>query len=147
MQVFSASLSFTVAIALAFTFGLALGYSDELDSGKSLGSIDEYLSTQTCTLSAYEVPTLGLEVTNGEGVLKHRHHFDGVEVLRVLPDSPGARAGLQGENLRIQMALTVRLLAASLFFPPAMLGAAPIGSSGVGDSHEFIIAVDGAPNA
>jgi len=72
MQVFLASLSFTVAIALAFTVGLALGYSDELDSGKSLGSIDEYLSTQTCTLSAHELPTLGLEVTNGEGVLKHR---------------------------------------------------------------------------
>ncbi len=52
-------------------------------------------------------------------------------------------AGLQGERQQLQAVLTVGLLVASLFFPPAMLGVAALGASGVGQSHELIIAVDG----
>ena len=41
------------------------------------------------------------------------------------------------------MALTVGILAGAIFFPPAMLGMIALEQSGVGQSHELIIAVDG----
>jgi S1-C subfamily serine protease len=41
------------------------------------------------------------------------------------------------------MALTVGILAGAIFSPPAMLGMIALEQSGVGQSHELIIAVDG----
>jgi S1-C subfamily serine protease len=69
--------------------------------------------------------------------------FDGVEIVGVLPGGPGTAAGLKGQRRQIQTIMTVGLLAASMFFPPAVMGVAVLESSGVGESHEFIIAIDG----
>jgi hypothetical protein len=75
--------------------------------------------------------------------LQHRYRFNGIEVLKVSRGGLGAAAGLRGKRQQVQAALTVRLLLASMFFPPAMIGAAALGATGIGESQELIIAVDG----
>jgi hypothetical protein len=82
-------------------------------------------------------------VKNGEGTISSRYGFDGVEILAVLPSSPAAAAGVHGERQQAHAALRLGLLAASIFFPPAMLDVAVLGSSGPGKSQELTIAVDG----
>jgi S1-C subfamily serine protease len=132
-----------LAVTLALTISAAAANADQRYSDASPASIDDYMKTNPEFPNAYGFPWLGIEVKNGESTLKNRHSFEGVEILTVLPHSPGAAAGLQGEQQQVQAALMVGLLAASMFFPPAMIGVAVLGSSGLGKSQEFIIAVDG----
>jgi S1-C subfamily serine protease len=132
-----------LAVAFALTIGATGANAGQAYSDSSPASINDYMKTNPDLPSAYDLPLLGIEVKNGQSTLKNHHNFDGVEILAVLPRSPGAAAGLQGERQQLQVALTVGLLAASMFFPPAMLGVAVLGSSGLGKSEEFIIAVDG----
>jgi S1-C subfamily serine protease len=93
--------------------------------------------------NAYEIPLLGIQVNNGTDSLKDGHKMSGVEVLSAIPRGPGAAAGLQGRREGPQTVLTVGILAGAVFFPPAMLGMIALQQSGVGQSHELIIAVDG----
>jgi S1-C subfamily serine protease len=132
-----------LAVALTLTISATAANAAQAYSDSSPASIDDYMKTNPDFPNAYDCPWLGIEVKNGESTLKNRRSFDGVEILAVLPRSPGADAGLQGERLQVQAALTVGLFAASMFFPPALLGAALLGSTGLGKSQEFIIAVDG----
>ena len=82
-------------------------------------------------------------MNNGEGKLKGGYLVMGIEILSVTPGGPAAVAGLRGRRLGLQTALTVGLVAGALFFPPAMFGVVVLQASGIGDSHELIIAVDG----
>lgn len=134
----------TAIVRWMAVLALVLGASARrVDAQDHLGSVNDYINTNPDFPEADEIPRLGIAVTNGGGTLQNRYRFDGVEVVGVIPGSPGATAGLKGEQRRMQMLMTVGILAASMFFPPAMLGAAVLGSSGIGESHEFIIAVDG----
>jgi len=131
------------AVVLALTVCASTAKTGEIYSDGHLGSVDDYLSTNPQFPDAYEVPRLGIDVKNGESTLQNRYQFDGVEIVGVLPGGPGAAAGLKGEQRQVQTIMTVGLLAASMFFPPAVMGVAVLESSGVGESREFIIAVDG----
>jgi hypothetical protein len=67
----------------------------------------------------------------------------GLLVVRVLPGSPAALAGLHGETTATRSALEGAALAASFFlFPPAIIAVAVIDGSGVGESYDLIIGVD-----
>lgn len=108
-----------------------------------MGSVHDYLSTTPNFPEVHEFRPLGIVVMNGEGTLQSGHRFDGVEIVGVVSGSPGAAAGLKGRQERLQTLMNVGMITASIFFPPAMLGVALLGSTGIGESHEFIIAVDG----
>ena len=108
-----------------------------------LGSASEYVKNNPHFANTYEIPLLGVEVDNGTDSLKDGHEVSGVEVLSTIPSGPGAVAGLQGRREGIQAALTVGIMAGALFFPPAMLGVVALQQSGIGQSHELIIAIDG----
>jgi S1-C subfamily serine protease len=131
------------AVVLALTVCASTARTGEIYSDGHLGSVDDYLSTKPDFPDVYEVAQLGIDVKNGESTLQSIYQFDGVEIVGVLPGGPGAAAGLKGERRQVQAIMRVGLLAASMFFPPAVIGLAVFESSGIGESHEFIIAVDG----
>jgi S1-C subfamily serine protease len=80
-------------------------------------------------------------VINGEGTLQGGQRFDGAEIVEVVPGSPGATAGLKGTQL--SKLITLGIEVAWLVCPPTMIVAAAFESSGIAESHDFIIAVDG----
>ena len=131
------------AVVLVLAVGANTARAGEIYSDNHLGSVDDYLSTNPQFPDAYELPWLGIEVRNGEGTLQNRCRFNGVEVVGVIPGGSGAAVGLKGERRPVKTIMTVGLLAASMFFPPAIMGLAVLESSGIGESREFIIAVDG----
>jgi len=92
---------------------------------------------------AYEIGLLGIEVNDGVTRLKDGHPVNGVEIIKIVPNSAAAAAGLQGRHEGTQAALAVGLMAGAMFFPPAMLGMVALQQSGFGASREIIIAVDG----
>jgi S1-C subfamily serine protease len=109
----------------------------------SLGSASDYVKNNPDFANTYEIPLLGIEVDNETDSLKDGHEVSGVEVLSTIPSGPGAVAGLQGRREGIQAALTLGIMAGAVFFPPAMLGVVALQQSGIGQSHELIIAIDG----
>jgi S1-C subfamily serine protease len=85
---------------------------------------------------------MGMTVRSGSGELKVGQRLSGVEILTVSPDSPSAAAGIRSRRAAVRTALTIALSAGALFFPPAILGAMAVQESGLGESHDLIIAVD-----
>jgi S1-C subfamily serine protease len=93
--------------------------------------------------AAYESPLLGIAVLSGTVGLKHGRVISGVEILTVIPGSPGGAAGLQGSSpgaFRTTV-LFIGMVAGAAFFPPAMLVLMAL--SKIVGPHETIIAVDG----
>lgn len=112
-------------------------------SGKGVGSANDYVTDSSDSAGAYEIGLLGIEVNDGAARLKDGHPVSGVEIIKIVPKSAAAAAGLHGRHEVAQAALTIGLLAGAVFFPPAMLGMMALQQSGFGSSHELIIAVDG----
>jgi len=115
---------------------------DEL-SGAGIGSANDYVTDSSDSTGAYDIGLLGIEVNDGVARLKDGHPVSGVEIIKIVPNSAAAAAGLHGRRDGAQAALTIGLLAGAVFFPPAMLGMMALQQSGFGSSHELIIAVDG----
>jgi S1-C subfamily serine protease len=125
--------------------------ADQTASGQGLGSADDYVQSNPDFYvrsnpdfaDTYESSLLGIAVKSGTGALEHGRLVSGVEILTVIPGSPGGAAGLQGCRPGVfrTTALIVGILASAAFFPPAMMGAMAL--SEIGQSHETIIAVDG----
>lgn len=67
----------------------------------------------------------------------------GLLVVQVIPGTPASDAGLRGERMGINSALSGAAFAASFFFPPAMLAAAVVSGTRVGESYDLIIGLDG----
>ncbi len=66
----------------------------------------------------------------------------GLLVVSVMPESPAAKAGLRGMRSGAHSVLEGAAVAASLFFPPAIMAVALVDGSRVGESYDMIIAVD-----
>jgi S1-C subfamily serine protease len=109
---------------------------------RHLGSAD-YVRSRPGFGDAYEAPLMGMEVNSGWGELKSGQRLSGVEIHKVRPGGPSAAAGIRGRRVAVRTALTVVLTAGALFFPPAIMGAIALQRSGLGESHDLIIAVDG----
>jgi S1-C subfamily serine protease len=121
----------------------AVGMSASYAESQELGSVNDYLQDDPDFADTHKVPLIGIEVSNGRSELKSGVRPAGIEIHKVLPDGPGAAAGLQGRRAAVQVAL-VALTVGGLFFPPAgMLGAIMMQHSDIGQSLDLIIAVDG----
>jgi S1-C subfamily serine protease len=129
----------SMALPAALTSAV-IGQENE-DLSSPVGSVDDYMREQHSGL-AREVPELGLEVTEGTGSLAAGTSLRGIEVIRVSPDGPAARAGLRDEQIAGKAVLAGALFAGGLFFPPALIVAIAVAGSDIGDSHDTIIAVD-----
>jgi S1-C subfamily serine protease len=132
-----------ITAAIVLGAGAAIAAAGQSVPTPGLGSAKDYVKNNPDFPNASQVPLLGIEVNNGTDSLKGGHAVSGVEVLSAIPRGPGATAGLQGRREGVQTALTVGILAGAVFFPPAMLGVMALQQSGIGQSRELIIAVDG----
>jgi S1-C subfamily serine protease len=136
---------------IVFPTRATMAMAGQTASGQSLGSAedyaqsnpDSYVQSNPDFADGYESPRLGIAVKSGTGVLEHGRLVSGVEILTVIRGSPGAAAGLQGCRPGVfhTTALMIGILAAAAFFPPAIMGVMAL--SGIGESQETIIAVDG----
>jgi S1-C subfamily serine protease len=107
-----------------------------------LGSVEDYLEDDPDFTAAYKVSSIGIEVSNGRNELKNGVRFAGIEIHQVVPGGPGAAAGLQGRRATALVAQAA-LIVGGLFLPPAAtLAAIVMQRGGIGQSHDFIIAVD-----
>jgi S1-C subfamily serine protease len=109
-----------------------------------VGSLDDYVngSAQAASGDAM-MSVLGMNVISGSAELEGWGQVRGIEVVSVQRGSVADSAGMQGEHSALATALTAGFFVAGIFFPPAVFGAALVQSSGVGKSHDLIIAVDG----
>jgi S1-C subfamily serine protease len=129
------------SLALPATATCGVIPQENNDIPSPVGSVDDYMREQPSEL-VQEVPELGLEVTEGTARLAAGTSLRGIEVIRVIPDGPAARAGLRDEQIAGKSVLAGALLAGGLFFPPALVVAMAVAGSDIGDSHDTIIAVD-----
>jgi len=129
----------SMAIPATVTCGVIPQENNDIPS--PVGSVDDYVREQHSEL-VQEVPELGLEVTEGTGRLAAGTSLRGIEVIRVIPDGPAARAGLRDEQIAGKSVLAGALFAGGLFFPPALVVAIAVAGSDIGDSHDTIVAVD-----
>ena len=153
---FSSKLVMTWAIIGPLMAGIVLGIVASADvtiaatgQGVSdselghLGSANDYEQSRPASANGYGAPLMGMEVRTGWGELKVGQRLSGVEILTVSPDGPSAAAGIRSRRAAVQTALTIALSAGALFFPPAIVGVMAVQQSGLGESHDLIIAVDG----
>jgi len=126
--------------------GASPAQADQAASGKDLGSIYEY--EQSAERPAdYANPLLGIEVKNrrewlgGNRWLEHGRWVDGVEILSVVPGSPGGAAGLEGSRPGpLQTTVLMTGIVAAAFFPPAIMAVMALNKAA--EQHSLIIAVD-----
>ena len=131
------------AVFAAEVIGAAAGSANQ---SQALGSVKDYVGGDSYSVGENEdqVPALGIEVTNGESKLTRGPSVTGIKVITVDPGGPAAIAGLQSERMMARTALTAALAVGGVVFPPAMFVAMLAQQSDVGESHDLIIAVDGA---
>lgn len=90
------------------------------------------------------------EATSSLGMVLQEAHrgvdgdgeVEGLLVVDVLPGTPAAQAGLRGLHTGVNTALSGVAIAAAFIFPPAILAAAVINGTQVGESYDLIIGVD-----
>jgi hypothetical protein len=139
-------LGFTCVIAhltttAALPADLTAGSFSTSDS-HGLGTLEEYAHSPGSERGGY-IPSLAIYVMNGQASLKNGRSVVGVEIIRVLSKGVADSAGLHSKNDTIPELLTVGLVAGSVFFPPALFGVFVIPHSGIGESYDLIMAVDG----
>ncbi|MGH7905109.1 MAG: hypothetical protein ACREP6_00610 [Candidatus Binataceae bacterium] len=87
--------------------------------------------------------SLGMVVREEERRASGGGEVDGLLILNVMPGTPAAQAGLFGYHTAAHSVLEGAAVAASLFFPPAIIAVAVVDGTGVGESYEMIIGIDG----
>ena len=138
----------TMAVLMSLTLQATITSrvrAQEYDNPSSgLGSVDDYAREKNAGNLGltYEVPELGIEVSDGMGRLGTGALLRGAKVIRVNPKGPAARAGLENQQNIGKLVLAGAFMAGGLFFPPAFLGAIVVAQSDIGESHDTIVAVD-----
>jgi len=109
--------------------------------GPKPGSADDYAHQET-RHPEYEVHELGVKVTEAAGRLSEGTSLSGVKVIRVLPDSPAAQAGLSDEHHIARQVVAGTLQVVGLFVPPVIAAEIALEKSDIGESYDTIIGVD-----
>jgi S1-C subfamily serine protease len=86
--------------------------------------------------------TLGLVLRETHRAADDGGDMAGLLVVNVIAGSPAAMAGLHGYSTTARSALEGAAIAASLFFPPAIIAVAVVDGTSVGESYDMIIGVD-----
>lgn len=86
--------------------------------------------------------TIGMVVREGHRKIDNGGEVAGLLIVSVMAGSPAAEAGLHGVRTGAHVVLEGAAVAASLFFPPAIMAVALVDGTGVGESYDMIIAVD-----
>jgi hypothetical protein len=86
--------------------------------------------------------SVGMVVREAHRKIDGGGEIAGLLVVSVMPESPAAKAGLRGMRSGAHSVLEGAAVAASLFFPPAIMAVALVDGSRVGESYDMIIAVD-----
>jgi PDZ domain len=87
---------------------------------------------------------LGLQLREARRGLNDGEEADGLLITDVIKGSPAEKAGLHGYRQTTHAVLETAAVAASLFFPPAVLTLPIIDQIHVGESYDMIIGVDGS---
>lgn len=85
---------------------------------------------------------LGIEVGDGSNRFESQD-VRGVEVLKVRPLSPAARAGLKSRRAAVNTLLETVTFVGALGFMPMALAFRYVEDRGIGDHHDLIIGMDG----
>lgn len=139
--VLQVAMSVFLSMALPTTAPPGVRAQEYQQPPSNLGSVDDYMGQEKPD-DVQEVSELGIQVRDGKATLSTRASLRGPNVIRVTPDGPAARAGVENERDIGKTILVGALAAGGLFFPPALFGAIAIGQSDIGVSHDTIIAVD-----
>jgi len=102
-----------------------------------LHSLREFMDQMT------ETSRLGIELREDGSTLRSSETTSRLAVISVAEGSPAARAGLRPYSGATHTVLEGTTMAAALFFPPAIVALPIIEQSGVGESYDLIIGVDG----
>ena len=106
-------------------------------------SMREYLRDRPALESGREaLNPLGIEVEDGSNRFEGQN-VRGVEVLKVHPFSPAARAGLKSRRAAVNTLLETVTFVGALAFVPMGLAFQYVEDRGIGDQHDLIIGVDG----
>lgn len=116
------------------------GFDQEWDAPQS---VDDYMSDGWSEERDLAVPLLGMTVREEMGRIASGAPMAGVGVMTVASGGPANRAGIGAPHTVLRTTAITALLAGGMFFPPAMFGALALSRSGIGDSHDLIVAVDG----
>ncbi len=113
------------------------GVGDAL-SASGIGSLRDFVS------EGEESSPIGVQLREARRKLKGGEEADGLLVMKVVRDSPAAKAGLKPYRRIAQNMLTGATIAAAMVFPPAILILPVLDYTQVGESYDMIIGVDGA---
>jgi len=86
---------------------------------------------------------LGIELREDCSKLQSHERVCGLAVLEVRNGSPAAKAGIRRYTAITHDVLDGASVAAALVFPPAIVAVAVIDQSGIGESFDLVIGVDG----
>jgi hypothetical protein len=91
-----------------------------------------------------EVSPIGMELRESQRRLKTGETAGGLLIVKVEKDSAAERAGLRPYKRAEHTVLEGIAIGAAMVFPPAILAVPVIDYSGVGESYDMIIGVDGS---
>jgi len=90
-----------------------------------------------------EESPLGVELREDCSKLDSSERVCGLAILEVRKDSPAALAGIRSYTALPHYLLDGATVAAALVFPPAIIAVALVDQSGIGESFDLVIGVDG----
>ena len=103
-----------------------------------LHSLQEFIS------EGDESSPLGVELREDQRKLNSGEIANGLTIVGVRNGSAAAKGGLRAAQHTARTVVTAVAVAASLFFPPAVLAVPILDQVNLGDSYDMIIGVDGA---
>ncbi len=106
--------------------------------GSGIGSLRDFVS------EGEETSPIGVQLRETRRKLKGGEEADGLLVVKVVRNSPAAKAGLKPYHRIAQNMLTGATIAAAMVFPPAILILPVLDYTQLGESYDMIIGVDGA---
>jgi|YelNatPaOPRAMG01_1025707.scaffolds.fasta_scaffold15335_6 hypothetical protein len=112
-------------------------YEAQQDIDAQLGTLREFVAQGT------ETSEIGAQFVEARRKLDSGEVADGLLVVKVIPGSPAAKAGLEPLTTTAHNVLTGAVLAAAMVCPPAILALPVLDYTQVGESYDMVIGIDG----